>query len=424
MRHLDDEAPIRPRSNKGRPAVVATALGLGLVCVSLSVSAGRLSYQTAQSDDSTVLAAGSTTKGKPHVGPPRTRVTSSESDEQTADLLRAISGPGEAGGIKISKRARGELIEKLKQAGLTAPEAAEVIDTGEVPKSLQQHIHGESKKSRAPLPGAITEALQVLDCKTQTLTVTPGGTEKTDKAKNKPASNGEPKKSKGKHRATKEKKPKEKKSTTAAPSGQGPESREGQGRVGSLVEVPSSAGAGEEYQDDDFDVSDSLGDLVDALNPLQGWSLKLFSVEGSVVTPVAPESTEEVKVLVTTETTIGITVNTEITKQLDEEAPTLVTQAVDSETGEELTDPIVAKAPNLDAVSAVAFGQLAQGLWEAKTEIRERDEPTSQEGEGTPSAEAGSSSAGTQGDVPADDSQTSDGLSREPLGDLPQHAAA
>ncbi|MFE0104094.1 hypothetical protein [Streptomyces sp. NPDC059009] len=422
MRHLDEEVPTRQRV-KGRPAVVATAFGLGLVCVSLSVSAGRLTYQAAQHEGTTVLAAGVSSDGQARVGS-NSRETSVEPVDQTADLLRAISGPGEAGGIRISERVRGELIEKLKRSGLTAEEAVEVVDTGEVPKSLHHHIRGVAKGGRA-LPQPITEALQYLDGKPETVGVSEGNAEEKGKRGKHAGGDGQekgPKEGKGKHRGKKDKREGEEGSA----SGHGEKGGEGQSGVEALVVVPAG-GAGEEHHTDDYDTGDALGDLVDSLNPFQGWSVNLYAVEQSVVTPVS-ESPEEVKVVVTTETSIGITVTTEITKKADEAAPTLVTQAVDSATGQELTDPITAKAPSIDAVSAVALGQLAQGIWEAKTDPKEQPvdsaEPTEQMSEGETGSETAVGSASTEAEIPAEGSEAGDGLSGEPLGDLPQHPAA
>ncbi|MER8116236.1 hypothetical protein [Streptomyces sp. NPDC094031] len=260
----------------------------------------------------------------------------SDTAENAADMLNAVSGPREVAGVSVSDNGRRQIIDLFERAGLTEEQAVTIVDLGVLPKSL-----ASAKPTRA-VAAQFGHMDPVVRAALATL---------------KPA---DPR-SGGKH---------------------GIEVGRAAGR-GMVSEAPGATsppnvGKRSYSVTEEEDSSDALGDLVDALNPFQRWTRSTFSVFRSVVTPSVSEETGEVKVTVTSETHEGVTITTEITKPVDSEIPTVVTQAIDSRTGEALTDPITAKAPNVDTVSAVAFGQLAQGLTEAHEEQKAQEsEPAS-----------------------------------------------
>ncbi|MER5850995.1 hypothetical protein ABT126_29215 [Streptomyces sp. NPDC002012] len=330
-------------------------------------------------------------------------------------------------GLKIDKRSRGQIIETLKRAGLSHAQAVAIVDTGALPASLRSQIQALGKGARGfggSLGRAFVAALRELDSQTTV---------------------GQPEKPQGTAQASAEGKPK-----PEAPSKQ--EQDEivviGPGDDDLVISDEKSQEQRKialvDHQAEDFDYSDALGDLVGALNPFQSWSRTAFRVE-CTMTPFVSEATGEVKVTVTTETKLGVTVTTEVTKDVDEKAPTLVTQVTDTHTGEVLSDPITAKAPSVETVSAVALGQLARGLTEAR-----EGQPAEQAAMSTgaspqeavapepqasvapePQASADgrnesprSKVADSSPEAPEGDSEAGNGLPSEPLGDLPEHAAA
>ncbi|MFF7254751.1 hypothetical protein [Streptomyces microflavus] len=423
-RHLDSdvESAHRPSKPKGRVPLVMTAVGLGFVMASLTVSAGRMAYESsgapglgAQDIDDELSTA---------------RTPEQKATERAAAVLHAVTGPGEVSGHKTSVHARSAFLAALKRAGLTEAEATAVLDRGILTASLRREMHAFEKTGYAlashggkTLNTVILAALRDLDSHAHSRVIV-----KND----------------------------ERSSVAGGSVQQGQERSAGQG-VGSIVVGPSCDGsatetsqgdprafngAGVPEADDDFEYSDALGDLVGALNPFQSWSRSAFRVY-STVTPFFSEETGEVKVTVTTETKQGVTITTEITKPVESEIPTVVTHATDTETGEVLTEPITAQAPNVETVSAVAFGQLAQGYYEAKTEQKEqRDEPAAESKravvpppvdaeEQEPQAPVSAPTEAPVAVVPGDPaegaqegSEAGDGLPGEPLGDLPQHAAS
>ncbi|NUV86554.1 hypothetical protein G6W61_10075 [Streptomyces sp. KAI-26] len=427
-RHLDSdvESAHRPSKPKGRVPLVVTAVGLGFVMASLSVSAGRLTYERS-GDVALDMPSDAEDVADYAVGPD----SGSKTDRATA-VLRSLTGPGEASGFKLGERTRSQFIQALRGAGLTVQEAASVIDSGLLPASLRREIRsvenaGLKKVAGKLLDEEIVDALKDLSTH-MSMPITAGS---------------------GKHRAARPEAPAkvrphedaraDRRTVVTVPDENGSRSnaraRESEGVYrGAAMDIAPP--------EDDFEYSDALGDLVDALNPFQSWSRSAFSVY-SVMAPSFSEATGEVKVTVTTETRQGVTITTEITKSVESDIPTLVTRASDTRTGKALTGPITAQAPSVETVSAVAFGQLAQGYFEAKAEQKEqRDEPAAETRHAQPAAPADAEAQEPQAPVSEHEkaleaeapsahaesaqegSEAGDGLPGEPLGDLPQHAAA
>ncbi|MFK0099280.1 hypothetical protein [Streptomyces sp. NPDC091040] len=423
-RHLDSdvESAHRPSKPKGRVPLVLTAVGLGFVMASLTVSAGRMAYES----------SGAPALGSQDIDDElsTSRTPEQKATDRAAAVLHAVTGPGEVSGRKISGHTRSSFISALTRAGLTAAEAAAVLDKGVLPASLRKEMHAFEKAGYAlashgggkTLNTAILSALHDLNSharKTVTLADDDHSYSAGDSVQ--PGREGA---AGQRHNAI----------VVTPDCGAATETSQGDQRAFNSAAIPEA--------EDDFDYGDALGDLVGALNPFQSWSRSAFRVY-STVTPSFSEATGEVKVTVTTETKQGVTITTEITKPVESEIPTLVTQATDTRTGEALTEPITAQAPSVETVSAVAFGQLAQGYYEAKTEQKEqRDEPAAENKRAvdTPpvDAEAQEPQAPVSGQPEApvaeapgapaegaeEGSEAGDGLPSEPLGDLPQHAAA
>ncbi|MFJ2814317.1 hypothetical protein [Streptomyces sp. NPDC087294] len=285
-------------------------------------------------------------------------------------MLNAVSGPREVAGVSVSDGGRRQIIDLFKRAGLTEGQAVTIVDLGVLPTSL----------ASANPTAAVTAQLGRMDpaVKAALATLKP---ESADRETSKDelvvsTSSGEGALSRV--------------PTPAAQSDSG----EGAGSLSTIDQ-------GRMYTPESTEgVSDALGDLVEALNPFQGWGFAVFRVPSTVV-PSVPEETGEVKVTVTTETE-GVTVTTEITKPVDGEASTLVTQATDTGTGEALSNSITAQAPSVDTVSAVAFGQLAKGYHEAKAERQE----SGAEAAAKAAVAAPGSPSTPQGERPAEQGQT------------------
>ncbi|MGW8743593.1 hypothetical protein [Streptomyces sp. NPDC055794] len=377
--------------------------------MSLCISTGRMAYEQGGDRSTRDLAAGlepplSIIEGESDIEP------GSATAEKAADMLNAVSGPREVAGVSVSDNGRRQIIALFKQAGLTEKQAMTIVDNGVLPVALaSRRPSNEVATQIGHLDPAVKAALATL----------------------KPVD----RQGRGKHSievgtAEGEAAPKETAGATPPP-GDGKRSYSVTEQDG--VHQPSG----------DEDASDALGDLVDALNPFQRWTRSSFAVFSTKVAPSFSAETGEVKVTVTSETRQGVTITTEITQPVDGEIPTVVTQATDSRTGEALTDPITATAPSVETVSSVCLGQLAQGLTEAREEQKEkREERREQRAERAATPPEGSAVDKPQEPAEGRDeplgapvpgssregaergSEAGDGLSGEPLGDLPQHAAA
>ncbi|WP_369186461.1 hypothetical protein [Streptomyces sp. R08] len=269
----------------------------------------------------------------------------SDTAEKAADMLNAVSGPREVAGVSVSDNGRRQIIDLFKRAGLTESQAITIVDHGVLPASLA------SAKPTTAVAAQFGRMDPAVKAALATLKPKPG---RSEARKNSNASGNA-------HVSV---------IPTPTPT---PTARLDSGSdegLGTRSFRMDDQGQTSESELDE-DASEALGDLVDALNPFQTWSRSSFRVFSTVV-PSVSEETGEVKVTVTTETPRGVTITTEITQSAESDIPTVVTQATDSQTGEALIDPITAKAPSVDAVSAVAFGQLAQGLYEAKNEPKEQ----------------------------------------------------
>ncbi|WP_328742217.1 hypothetical protein OG436_14365 [Streptomyces caniferus] len=344
----------------------------------------------------------------------------SDTAEKAADMLNAVSGPREVAGVSVSDNGRRQIIDLFKRAGLTESQAITIVDHGVLPTSLA------SAKPTTAVAAQFRHMDPAVKAALATLKPKPGGSEAR---KNSNAS--------GNAHVSVIPTP----TPTPTPTQTArPDSGSDEGLGTRSFRMDDEGQTSE--SDLDEDASEALGDLVDALNPFQTWSRSSFRVF-SMVVPSVSEETGEVKVTVTTETPRGVTITTEITQSPESDIPTVVTQATDSQTGEALTDPITAKAPSVDAVSAVAFGQLAQGLYEAQAEKKAQDDEPAPEVRREASAESAEpapvpsspaqereevSETGTPPDAPSvafpEGSEAGDGLPSELLGDLPQHAAA